>query len=357
MSYNGQLYGLGAVDIRVAPDVLPAGLVPSPIASSLPPWEQAAAGFFMWGSPGAAAPVPYGVIGDEAILNRMMVRLVELWVVDPANVDTGVPGDPRKPGRRTMTAKDTINDWAGYEQFHIRDTGRFVQAWWAYWCRVDHDVATWPSGFEMGMSTNGTSVRVSRAMYEKLRAGQMWTTDPGESQTFFGGDYMFSGLIARRLREMGYLSGSAETTISAAEGGAMWTALHNYVSEMFALPIETVRLYWPRADKAQGVPWAFTWGQKRQSEGYFTRDNDQIVIQLAVVKTILDGVSARTPALAGASAVRSALSGAVFRPPILGLPSGPPQPAFRRVSTAAALRLVPNASIAQIGQALKGLLK
>jgi hypothetical protein len=338
------------VSIGVPQNQLPSDRVPTPIAPSLPPWEQAAGNFFTWGSPGAAAAVQYGIIGDEGLLNRMMLRLVELWVVNPADVDTGVAGNPNKPGRRTMTAKDTLDDWAGYEQFHIRDTGRFVQAWWAYWCRVDHDVADWPSGFEMGMSTNGTSVRVSRRMYERLRAGQMWTDDPGESQTFFTSDWMFKGLLASRLRQMGYLS-SADMNISTAEGGAMWNALHNYVAEMLALPEATVKVFWPRANIAQGVPWAFTWGQKRQSEGYWTRDNDQIVIQLSVVKSIIDGVSARTAA--AASGTIAAFRNATVRPPIVGLPSDGKRSVFLRPGVATTLVARP-AMLATLAAALKG---
>ncbi len=322
MSYSNG--GLGLINIPLAPDTLPATALPTPLAPSLPAWELAAGNRRMWGSPGAGAEVEFGTIGDEAVLNRMMVRLVELWAVNPGDIDTGVPGDPNKPGRRTMTAKRTINDWAGYEQFHIRENGPFVQGWYAYWCRVDHDVATWPSGFEMTMPTSGgVAVNVSKTMYERLRLGQMWTQDAQERQTFFGGDWLFKGLMAERLRQMGYLD--AVSNVSAAEGGAMWNAIHNYVAEMLSLPEASLRLYWPRVNVGQGVPWAFTWGEKRQSEGYWTRDNDQIVIQLAVVKTILDGVSARNTA-GRAAEVAAALRGATIRPPIIGLPSTPVRP-------------------------------
>lgn len=317
--------------------VLPCNRIPTqyvPVTTTaMPEWDSVATQRLTWGSPGATQLVEFGTIEDNGVLDAMMIRLANVWAQDPSEIDIG-PDAVNKPGRRTLTARRTINDWAGYEQFHIRDDGPFVAALWIYWCRVNHDVAHWPAGYNFGPSTGGgVSLHISKMLYNQLRNGEVWW-NPGASgythQLFHGKDWLLRGLIAPNLVRMGYLT--ADANLSGTWGGPLSLALATYCGEMLALPEALLYQAWPHyaTGPVKGLPWAFAQG-----------DQDQFAIQMDAVKTLVAGVSARSVQRRSAQAAvgATALASATIRPPIIGMPA---DMGWRPVLPGGALQIAPT---------------
>lgn len=226
----------------------------------------------------------FGKIGDEALLNTMMARLVSLGVADPS--------DPVKTARRNL------RDWIGDQKYELREDGPFIQALKAFWVRMGRNESNWPSDTDFGPSTNASKdLHISTSLYDQLKQPPgPWAINSDGFVRLRNNDYLWSNLVKNALVRDGYVDRGAP--INTKDDGPMVQGLHRFFDEAQQAGIDVGR--WPSG---------FNFGPNT--------NGDEVRIDDKLLRAVLTpGMSAR--AIAAQTRARAELAGATIKKPIFG---------------------------------------